>query len=137
MTDAGAIEVSTQEGATVVRLPWERLDLERAPEFRTRLAQLIRAGDRYFVIDLERVTFIDSSGLGALVSALKMLKTTKERRKVARADVPRRPSARGDVRLAMVQPQVASLLEIIRLHRVFRSFPSIEEAARSYEPQAP
>jgi hypothetical protein len=44
----------------------------------------------------------------------------------------RRPPQRGDIRLANVQPPVVALLEIIRLHRVFSSYLSVEEAVQSY-----
>jgi hypothetical protein len=52
------------------------------------------------------------------VSALKTLK---------------RGSGAGDVRLARVQPPVVSLLEIIRLNRVFTSYSSVEQAIESYQ----
>ncbi len=42
----------------------------------------------------------------------------------------------GDVRLANVQPPVRSLLEIIRLPRVFSSYASVEGAVQSYSPPA-
>jgi anti-sigma B factor antagonist len=112
------IEVVEQDGATVVRPTTDRLDIEVAAEFRSMLLSLIDQGHRYVVVDLKDVTFIDSSGLGALVSALKTLK---------------RGSGSGDVRLARVQPPVVSLLEIIRLNRVFTSYPSVEQAIESFK----
>jgi anti-sigma B factor antagonist len=81
------------------------------------LLTLIDQGNRQLIIDLHEVAFIDSSGLGALVSALKTLK---------------RSSDPGDVRLARVQSPVVSLLEIIRLNRVFASYPSVAHAVESY-----
>jgi anti-sigma B factor antagonist len=112
------IEVANEGGTTIVRPTSERLDIEVAAEFRAMLLSLIDQGQRQLVIDLKDVTFIDSSGLGALVSALKTLK---------------RGSGAGDVRLARVQPPVVSLLEIIRLNRVFTSYPSVEQAIESYQ----
>jgi anti-sigma B factor antagonist len=126
------IDVSKKGAATVIRPGNERLDLEVAPEFRGALLQLIKSGHRNLVVDLQEVGFIDSSGLGTLVSALKQLKTSKDRRRVPRPGGSRRPTARGDVKLANVQPPVAALLEIIRLDRVFSSYPSVEEAVESY-----
>jgi anti-sigma B factor antagonist len=111
------IDVVTDTGATVVRPVGDRLDIEVAADFRAKLLSLIDRGNRHLVIDLQDVTFIDSSGLGALVSALKTLK---------------RSSGSGDVRLARVQPPVISLLEIIRLNRVFASYPSVEQAIQSF-----
>jgi len=111
------IDVAENDGVTVVRPAGARVDLQVAGEFRTALLQLIETHHHRLVVDLGDVHFVDSSGLGALVSALKTLKLLK---------------STGDVRLANVQPPVVALLEIIRLHRVFTSYPSVEQAVRSY-----
>lgn len=111
------IDVGERHGAAVVRPTGDRVDLQVAGEFRSALLQLIDVGHDRLVVDLGDVSFIDSSGLGALVTALKALR-------LKRAD--------GDIRLANVQPPVAALLEIIRLHRVFSSYPSVELAAQSF-----
>jgi anti-sigma B factor antagonist len=135
--EPAGIQVSASNGATVVRPEGGRLDLELAPAFRSRLQELIESGHRNLVIDLAEVSFIDSSGLGALISALKLLKTPKERRSAERRRSPRvssrRKSRRGDVRLAAAQPAVMSLLEVIRLDRVFASYPSVDAAVRSFD----
>ena len=112
------IDVATASGATIVRPSGERLDIEVAADFRAMLLSLIEQGHRRLVVDLADVSFIDSSGLGALVSALKTLK---------------RSDNGGDVRLARVQAPVVSLLEIIRLNRVFTSYVSVEQAVQSYQ----
>ena len=112
------IEVANDSGTTIVRPTSDRLDIEVAAEFRSMLLSLIDQGNRQLVVDLNDVSFIDSSGLGALVSALKTLK---------------RSSGAGDVRLARVQAPVVSLLEIIRLNRVFTSYVSVEQAVQSYQ----
>ena len=112
------IEVANDNGATIVRPAGDRLDIEAAGDFRARLLALIEQGNRHLIVDMKDVTFIDSSGLGALVSALKTLK---------------RSSASGDVRLARVQAPVVSLLEIIRLNRVFTSYSSVEQAIESFQ----
>lgn len=112
------IDVEQDGGATIVRPTGDRLDIEVAGHFRSKLLSLIEQGNRQLVVDLHDVTFIDSSGLGALVSALKTLKRT---------------NGSGDVRLARVQPPVVSLLEIIRLNRVFTSYPSVEQAIQSFQ----
>ena len=111
------ISIAEQNGAAVVRPTSARVDLEVAGEFRAALVQLIDSGHRHLVVDMSDVSFVDSSGLGALVSALKALKVLK---------------GGGDVRLANVQPPVVALLEIIRLHRVFASYPSVDQAVQSF-----
>jgi anti-sigma B factor antagonist len=112
------IEVANTDGVTIVRPSGDRLDIEVASDFRSMLLSLIEQGNRRLVVDLADVSFIDSSGLGALVSALKTLK---------------RSDNGGDVRLARVQPPVVSLLEIIRLNRVFTSYATVEQAAQSFQ----
>jgi anti-sigma B factor antagonist len=111
------IAIFEKDGVAVVVPGNARLDAEVAGELRSTLLQLIDNGTRKLLLDLSAVEFIDSSGLGALVSALKRLKQTD-------------PSA--DIRLARVQPSVRAVLEIIRLHRVFSQFASLDEAVNSF-----
>jgi anti-sigma B factor antagonist len=111
------IDVAESRSTAVIRPASERVDLQVAGEFRTALLQLIESGHHQLVVDMGDVRFVDSSGLGALVSALKTLKLLK---------------GDGDIRLANVQPPVTALLEIIRLHRVFASYPSVEQAVQSF-----
>ena len=111
------IDVGQRNGAAVLRPAGARVDLQVAGEFRTALLEVIDAGHHRLVIDMGDVHFVDSSGLGALVSALKTLRLLKRD---------------GDIRLANVQPPVVALLEIIRLHRVFSSYPSVDQAVQSF-----
>lgn len=111
------IDVAERDGTTVVKPVGARVDLQVAGELRTALLQLIDDGHHRLVVDMGDVHFVDSSGLGALVSAMKTLKLLK---------------GGGDIRLANVQPPVVALLEIIRLHRVFSSYPSVEQAVQSF-----
>ena len=111
------IDVAERNGAMVVRPAGARIDLQVAGEFRMALLQLVEGGHLRLVVDMSDVQFVDSSGLGALVSALKTLRLLKRD---------------GDIRLANVQPPVVALLEIIRLHRVFSSYPSVDQAAASF-----
>lgn len=115
------IEVFERDGAAVVVPAGPRLDAEVAGEFRRTLLQLIERGHRRIVVDLPRIQFIDSSGLGALVSALKRVKQVDDN---------------GDIRLTSVQPPVQAVLEIIRLHRVFARYPTVDEAVDSFKVRA-
>lgn len=111
------IDIAERNGAAVITPGGARVDLEVAGEFRAALLQVIDGGRHRLVVDMGAVHFVDSSGLGALVSALKTIKLLKRD---------------GDVRLANVQPPVTTLLEIIRLHRVFTSYPSVDQAVASF-----
>jgi anti-sigma B factor antagonist len=127
-------EIVQVDDVTIVTLGCERLDLVSAPVIRNLLVDLVRSGHHKLVLDLANVTFIDSAGLGALVAVLRRLRTTRDRRAGVRPDPVRRPAIRGDMRLACLQPAVRSLLEIIRLDRVFPCFGTTEEAVRSHRP---
>jgi anti-sigma B factor antagonist len=63
-----------------------------------------------------QVGFVDSSGLGALISTLKILRAEG-----------------GDLKLANVGEQVQAVLEITRLLRVFETYESAEEALAAIE----
>jgi anti-sigma B factor antagonist len=64
------------------------LDAYTAPDVRARVAELIDGGARAVVCDLSRVTFLDSSGLGVLVGALKRLRERDGRLVVVRPAPP-------------------------------------------------
>lgn len=110
------IDVNQRDAVTLVKPACERLDLEVSVEFRAALLDAIAAGQRQLVIDLADIEFIDSSGLGALVSALKALRAQKE----------------GDIRLASPQQPVVALLEVTRLNRVFSSYATADQAVQSF-----
>ncbi len=86
---------------TLIRLQG-RLDAAAAPSLLARLTGAISEGQTQFVIDLAGVSFIDSTGLGVLVSGLKAAR---------RAD--------GDLRLAAPGQKVRKLLRLTTLDRVF------------------
>jgi anti-sigma B factor antagonist len=111
------IDISSRGNTTVVAPQGPRLDAEVAGVFRAALLELIEQGRGNLIVNLNAVDFIDSSGLGALVAALKRLKQSGQE---------------GDIKLAHVRPTVQGVLEIIRLHRVFAHYPSVDEAVASY-----
>jgi len=93
----------------------ERLDAHNSGELKTQMLKLFEEGKPNLVIDLQQVKFVDSSGLGAMVSGFKNAS-----------------SRNGTLKLAGLQLQVKSMFELTRLHRVFEIFPSVEEALASY-----
>jgi anti-anti-sigma factor len=98
------------DGAAVVRLAG-RLDLASAAQVKQELTRAIVEGHRHLVVDLGEVTFIDSSGLGALIGALKAARLQH-----------------GDLRIARPAEQARLVLELTTLDRVLRPYPTVEEA---------
>jgi anti-sigma B factor antagonist len=92
-----------------------RLDLLSAVDVKQKLAEVVGEGHHRLVVDLHKVSFVDSSGLGALISGLKAARV-----------------AGGDLRLARADKQVRYILEILTLDRVLRPHATVEEALSGY-----
>lgn len=86
------------DGAVVFVLYGE-VDLHVAPELRDRLASVIDQGTDYVVLDLTRVSFLDSMALGVVLSALKRLRS---RGGQLRAIVPSKSELRRIFELTML-----------------------------------
>src|SRR5712691_11320725 len=71
--DGGMINDTSVGDVLIVKPTKQRLDTQEAGSFKEHMGQRIHAGHMQIVLDLSRVEFIDSSGLGAIVSSLKML----------------------------------------------------------------
>ena len=95
------LAVSDQAGARVVTVPGPRLDAAVAESFKAELCRLIDGGVRSFALDVSRIEFMDSSGLGAIVACFKHLGTN------------------GSMALAQPQEQVMKVLRLTRMNKVF------------------
>ena len=97
--------------------PWDVLDvtgevdLSTAPALRSKLEKLIDGGARQLIVNLEPVTFMDSSGLSVLVSAFKAMQ-----------------EADGRIALVCTNPAISKIFTITGLDRVLAIHPSMAEA---------
>ena len=105
------VEVHRPRPDVVIVEPEGRIDAVSGPEFRKLLKQQPEHGAPFLVIDLQKVPFMDSSGLSALVSALKAARKHN-----------------GTVVLVRPTPQVRMTLQMSMLDRIFAIHDSIEEA---------
>jgi anti-sigma B factor antagonist len=103
-------EVSEVAGWTIVSIYGE-LDVATAPSLRERLIALVGDGATKLVLDLEGVDFLDSTGLGTIISALKRARTHG-----------------GDMRLVCTQARIRRLFEITGLDRAVPLLPSLDVA---------
>lgn len=101
----------TINGNTIIHVNEERLDAHNSAELKLEFLKLFESGNQNLLVDLKEVRFIDSSGLGALVSGFKNATTNH-----------------ATLRLACLQPQVRSMFELTRLHRVFEIFQTVADA---------
>lgn len=90
------------------------LDGTQVAELRQNVRDLVAEKADIVLVDLQDVTFIDSSGLGALVSALKTVR-----------------SAGSQFFLCSINDQVQMLFELTSMDRVFQVFPTREEFNQS------
>ena len=90
-----------RSGCTVIRFEERRLDVLVAQEMKKELLKKIDNGIRRIGLDLSNVSFVDSSGLGALVAVLKNI------------------GPGGSLRLWGLTPEVKSVFELTQLYKVF------------------
>lgn len=103
-------EVSDVAGWTVVSVYGE-VDVATAPSLREQLIDLVSDGSTKLVLDLEGVDFLDSTGLGVIISALKRARTQG-----------------GDLRLVCTQARIRRLFEITGLDKAVPLLPSLDAA---------
>lgn len=93
-------------------LPLEgEIDLHVSPRVAASLRTLTEQKPARLVVDLSRVTYIDSSGLAALIEAMQNVEAYG-----------------GKFVLAGVQENVRPIFEIARLDQVFIMFPHVDAA---------
>lgn len=90
------------------------VDLSRSPRLRTALATASAGKPQRLVVDLAKVSYMDSSGVATLIEGLQ---------------AARRNSTKFF--LAALQPRVRSILEIARLDTVFKIAATVEEASKA------
>ncbi len=107
--------VRDEMGVTVVELE-DNIDVSCAPELRDILKGKIDGGSRQILINLEKVGFMDSSGLGIFVATYKMMNQVG-----------------GTIKFAKPQKTLEKIFELTRMYKVFDIFDSIDEAMNSFK----
>lgn len=99
-----------QGGRTVVEVSGE-IDVYTAPVLRERLNDLVGEGHHHLVVDMEKVDFLDSTGLGVLVGGLKRVR-----------------SHDGSLHLVCTQEKILKVFRITGLTKVFPIHDSVDAA---------
>ncbi len=100
------------DGRTHVIEVTGNVDLYSAPEFKQRTLDVISQGKKQVIVDLSSIGFMDSTGLGVLVGALKRLR-----------------GARGRLAIVVTDYDIERMLEITGLDGVFSIYRSRDDAA--------
>ncbi len=108
------IPVENQQNVIVAEIPVKELDAGNSGDLKVAMAKILESSSK-LVIDFQRMQFIDSSGLGAILSFLRQV------------------SAKGgDLKLCGMTKQVRAAFELVRMHRIFDIFEDREEAVRAF-----
>ena len=119
MAQSAVVNSGHRNGWWVVSVSGE-IDVHSGPSLREHLLRALASGERYLVVDLSGVSFLDSSGLGVLVTAHK-----------------RARAADGVMRLACCQPAVATIFQITALDRAFSIHDTVEDAVSAPRAESP
>jgi anti-sigma B factor antagonist len=107
------VETGTIEGAAVLTLRGE-IDVYTAPRLRQAIIDLVDGGASRIVVDMEKVDFLDSTGLGVLVGGLKRVRMQE-----------------GSLSIVTSQDKILKIFDITGLNKVFPVHRSVEDAVAS------
>lgn len=98
----------------IVTLTEGILDANTAPIFKSEIIPILKSEYRV-VFDMSNVRFVDSSGVGAILSCLRTLNAVG-----------------GDLKICSLTKPVLSLFELVRMHKIFDIFNTREQAVESF-----
>jgi anti-sigma B factor antagonist len=96
----------------VARVEEARIDAASAIQFKDRMREILRDDAPVVILDLSRVGFLDSSGLGAVVGVMKMLGPDRR------------------LELAALTPTVERVFRLTRMDSVFTIHPAVPPVSR-------
>ncbi len=108
------IASDTMGDVGIAAVPVEELDASNAGELKRDIAPVLEANTK-LVLDLSRLRFVDSSGLGTFISCLRKLNAKG-----------------GDLKLCGMSKQVRAVFELVRMHRIFEIYETKEEAVGAF-----
>ena len=99
----------------IVALPGDHLDAGGSEEFKRDIAPILDANGKV-LFDMSALRFVDSAGVGALLSCLR-----------------RQSGAGGDLKLFGLSAPVRAVFDMARMHRIFDLFETKEEALAAFQ----
>lgn len=111
-----SFNVSERYNCVVIEFKGNVMGGPDAVNLNEQLHELIENGKKNVVVDLGKVKFMNSSGLGMLIGALTTMR-----------------KAGGDLRICNAADKIESLLIVTKLITVFKHYKSLDEAIASFE----
>jgi anti-sigma B factor antagonist len=110
------ISINEKYQAAIIELKGDLVGGADAQLFRDKLYKLIKDGKKNVVVDMTDVKFMNSSGIGILISGYTTVK-----------------NAVGEMKLAHLPDKVKGILSITRLNKIFDIFDNVDDALNSFE----
>jgi anti-sigma B factor antagonist len=104
---------TTRDGIEIITVEADRIDAAVAIQFKDRMRETLGNTTGRCVLNLEKVDFIDSSGLGAIVAAMKLM-----------------PKG-AKLELAGLTPAVDKVFRMTRMDSIFQIHPSADAACNA------
>ena len=108
------VKLTVADGVLLLELDEKVLDARNAKAFRGEVENALNS-HRHVVLDMGALTFMDSSGLGALLSCLRQV-----------------TGHGGDMKVCSLTPQVRAIFQLVRMHRLFDIYNTREEALKAF-----
>lgn len=109
------VEIKEKGEISIVEITGE-IDLYNAPEIKETIQKLSDMHKFKVVVDMKDVSYIDSSGIGAMISSLTGLKRH-----------------RGGLKLANLTGPVKKVFELTKLNSFFEIYDSVEKASENFQ----
>ena len=108
-------KTETEDGVVIVRVPSDALDAGNVMEFKNNIAPILESADKV-VLNMGRVKFMDSSGVGAMLSCLRTMHAKN-----------------GELKLFGVRHQLVQLFKLVRLDRIIEVYDSKKAAVEAFK----
>lgn len=109
------IKERQRDGVMILELSGKIMGGPDAERFSSTLKSLIHEGVRHVVVDLKEVTWVNSTGLGILISGYTTMKRNN-----------------GEMKLLNVSERIDSIFMVTKLYSVFESYKDEDEAVASF-----
>lgn len=100
----------------IITIPVDALDAGNIMEFKTDIFPLLKESKKV-LLNMRKVRFMDSSGIGAMLSCLRSVSSTG-----------------GELKMFSVKEQLISLFKLVRLDRIIDIYESKKKAIDSFVP---
>jgi anti-sigma B factor antagonist len=104
------IEETYDNGVAILTVMDNRIDARVAPELKRLIMEVVDRGNDRVTLDLTNVDFVDSSGLGVIVTILKLV------------------GRKGELAICGAKEAVLDFFRLTRLDKIFRLYPTSTEA---------